>query len=206
MDSVITPNEVAAFIAHDYRGLPAVWQYGSVQANVSHWLHNNEALIIFRGTESDGWDVWLDWLRNFRAMPWKDPDIGWAAAGFLKGVRGVLEADNARMSSDIVDMAQEGVSIHFGGHSKGGAEAAICAALCAARGLCVPASLTVFGSARPGRMSLPDGIPVTNLRYRGDPVPFVAPWNRHVVPLRRVGGEGRPSVKDHRIRNYQKCV
>ena len=200
----MTPSIVAAFIKRDYEGLDPQWVYGSVQANILQW--GKEALIIFRGTESDGWDVWLDWFRNLRAYPLYDKELrARAAAGYLKGVKGCLKAKGAnglQMQHALAELARTGHKIHFGGHSKGGGEAAVCAALCVARDVCKPASLTTFGSARPGRFKLPCYCLVNNYRYRGDPVPFVAPWNRHVSKIIQLGGTGKPSVKDHKITHY----
>ena len=203
---MIEPKHIAEIIERDYNRPDATWQYLFVQASL--YMIEGEALVIFRGTGSNGWDVWADWFRNFRAYPVKHFEImGRAAAGYLNGAKGVLKArgeGDEQMQHTLAKLSRTGVPVHFAGHSKGGAESAVAARICLSRGVCYPKSLTTFGSARPGRFKLP--CKCSEYRYRGDPVPWVAPWNRHVSKIIQVGGTGKPSVKDHKITNYQRCV
>ena len=198
--------DIANFIKWDYaQNTAPTWAYGSVQTSLLQRPH--EALVIFRGTEGlTGVDGWLDWARNLRSMPWYDADLqGWAAAGFLKGVRHCLAADDHAMARSLTRMSSRR-KLYFGGHSKGGAEIIICAALCAARGLCVPDVLAVFGSARPGHFKLPPSITTLALRNRRDPVPYVAPWQGAVIEPTWVGPAGRLTPDVHGIDEYIKHI
>ena len=92
-------------------------------------------LLAFRGT-SDAADA----IKDLRAMPWASP-VGMTHSGFYKSVKLVW--------ADLLPIIANGRPTILAGHSKGGAEATITAALAVNAGF-VPLSLVTFGSPRCG--------------------------------------------------------
>jgi len=90
-------------------------------------------VYAFRGTSFDMGDI----LSDMRAVPWWDSQLGWCHKGFLRGAQGVwpwfLNGDEPR---------------YLTGHSKGGAEAVLVAAMLAFSGL-PAAGLVTFGAPAP---------------------------------------------------------
>lgn len=154
-------------------------------------------VIAFRGTEFDGRDI----LRDIRAIPWHDPDLGWCHAGFLKGVR---DGECWEWLADHI--TRETI---LGGHSLGGAQACIVAGLAIKRLGVQPRRLVTYGAPRPGYGQLRHILgPIDKDRYVNgrDCVPS-HPWplwgymhpNR-AQNVRSVGGGG--PFTDHKIDNY----
>jgi hypothetical protein len=171
----------------------ATWRFGN-GVEVLWRGGDGFAALAFRGTE----DL-EDALRDARGLPWPDRRLGFCHAGFLKGVREVwpLLAPTA--------LAQP---VFFTGHSKGGAEATLAAALTVVAGGRV-AGLVTFGSPRVGfaglgRILRHGRVPVARYVNGADCVPD-HPWPlwgyRHVgapVPV----GVPRDRLRDHRMAAY----
>ena len=97
--------------------------------------------ILFTGTQP--LEDPLDIITDIRVMPWYAREIGaWCHAGFLKSLRKLYdELDPIASSADV---------LYIGGHSLGGAMAAIYAARHN------PRALVRWGCPRPGMQSLAD--------------------------------------------------
>jgi hypothetical protein len=156
------------------------------------------AVVAFRGTECDFEDI----LRDLRAVPWWDWQLGPCHAGFLKGARAMWPL--------IVDtvMAQ-GLEVALTGHSLGGALAAITGALMAANGK-RPAALVTFGAPRPGFAELATwlkDVPQRRYVHGSDCVPS-HPWPiwgyRHPGPATHLRHPGTRDDRflDHRVAQY----
>ena len=102
--------------------------------------------------------------------------------------------------------------IHLTGHSKGGAEATVVAALMCAAGR-PPRSLVTFGSPRVGSGELGRLLATKSVELRryvfGADVVTQVPMllgllrvYRHVAPAMRIGRTTGDGAKDHRIANY----
>ena len=191
----MTPHELAVLAQRAYDE-PPTFSAGGVEALMVEV--GRDVVFAFRGTELDGRDI----LRDLRGAPWRDRELGWCHAGFLKGVRAVWpELRKA--------LAPRG-AVTFTGHSKGGAEATIAAAL-AMRAFgpasVFPLALVTFGSPRAGFASLGLALAGADVkRYvRGrDAVP-THPWPlwgyRHVGAAIAIGTPHH-RWRDHRIQGY----
>ena len=101
-------------------------------------LEDGWRCLAFRGTQFDFADI----VRDIRAVPWYDRDLGWCHSGFLKGARAIWPAiESSVMVSEPV---------YLTGHSLGGALATLTGAAMVARGK-TSAGLYTFG--RHGRGS-----------------------------------------------------
>lgn len=157
-------------------------------------------VIAFQGTSEDGEDI----LRDMRAIPWHDPDLGWCHSGFLKGVRDgecwEWLADNLKTSTIIA------------GHSLGGAEAWIVGGLAYKRLKLKVDEIVTFGSPRPGFKKLRNILrPIHKRRFvnGNDCVPNI-PWflGRYKHPVKELSvdsGDGG-IFTDHKIANYCEAV
>lgn len=146
-----------------------------------------------------------DALRDIRmVVPWWDDELGWCAAGNLKGVNAIWEALEPSLDAARAD----GVSIYCAGHSLGGSEATVMAARLAARGYPV-AGLFTAGAPKPSfgdrlRSTLERaGVRTLRLVADGDPVPSLppVPLMRHPCPeyALRSPADAEP---DHPIQAY----
>lgn len=193
---MISDRELADLAARAYR--KRTYAAGGVEALAV--VRGGTLFAAFRGTERDGRDI----LRDLRALPWWDRRLGWCHAGFLKGVRRIWPALVVALG------AHEGPVV-FTGHSKGGAEATVAAAMMTLAGK-RPAALVTFGSPRvtmSGRIArLLTGVQVRRYVNGDDCVPRL-PWMLGLY--RHVGGEvavGRPRhpFGDHRINAYRQAL
>jgi len=199
----VTPLELAGVARLAYEQAPTVEAGGVevLEVLVDGDQGGAEAAIYgFRGTTFDGADI----LKDLRALPRRDPELGLIHRGFGDGVRRIWPVLHALLAV----AAAEERSIHFCGHSKGGAEAAIAVGLALAEGYRV-ASLVTLGAPRPGFAGLArrlEASPTRILRYvRGrDAVP-VHPWPlwgfRHPGAAIRIG-RPRHRYRDHEIDGY----
>ena len=132
----------------------------------------------FRGTTFDGLDI----LKDLRACPWRPRALGglWVHKGFWRGVEAL---------AGETGMPTYWRRLVLTGHSKGGAEATVMAAL-----LCLnhfpPAAVVTFGSPRPGMAGLgkhlrKNGVRLERYVLGDDIVPLPQP------PDRRLRGGGR---------------
>ena len=189
----MTPHELAVLAQRAYDE-PPTFSAGGVE--VLQVEVERDVVFAFRGTELDGRDI----LRDLRGAPWRDPDLGWCHAGFVRGVR-TLWPD---IKAAIIRRHTGGVWLT--GHSKGGAEATIAAALMVIE-IGRPAGLTTFGSPRVGFAPLGGWLAGADVkRYvRGrDAVP-AHPWPlwgyRHVGAAIRIGTP-QHRWRDHMIEGY----
>lgn len=157
--------------------------------------------FAFRGTEKNGSDI----LSDARGFPWHDSLIGWCHKGFLIGVRHIWPILARRM-----DTYENSSRFWFCGHSKGGAEATIVAAMAVMRTYPVE-NLTTFGSPRPGFAQLGkilSVVPGEHYVYGNDAV-TTHPWRvwgfRHRKVATHIGVPGN-RYKDHRIRRYRRLL
>ena len=193
----MTPHELAVLAQRAYDE-PPTFSAGGVE--VLQVEVGRDVVFAFRGTELDGRDI----LRDLRGAPWCDRELGWCHAGFLKGVRAVWPALERALAP-----GPRG-AVTFTGHSKGGAEATIAAALAIRTfgpASVFPLALVTFGSPRTGFAPLGAWLTGADVkRYvRGRDAVTAHPWPlwgyRHVgaaMPL----GAPRHRWRDHRIQGY----
>ena len=171
MTQVIAPARACWLSQQIYAPIVAgifdqVLEVGGITVGISHGVSHESGVteITFAGSEKA-----LDWLRNFRAIPYEHPRLGTVHLGFWSGMGDVFVALRPYLIGTIA----------IQGHSLGGAHAAILAGLCAINGIEV-AQLTLFAPPRPGFAAIRNLIAGTVpcvLAYRNglDPVPTVAP-------------------------------
>lgn len=200
----LSPIFTSALCDRAYR--ECTWAEGGVEALLAE--HDNGFCVAFRGTQPTSL---IDIIRDIRGLPWYDRELGWCHSGFLKGIKGgVFQKGIWQQSAFRQFMLRRDAPIHLTGHSKGGAEACILAAMMVLRGV-FPASLTLFGAARAqygGRLTRileNAGVPVAHYVNGSDPVPGRPMTGRDIAPRRHVGRrEGIvPVLKDHRIAHYR---
>jgi hypothetical protein len=139
--------------------------------HVGYALIDNCASFTFAGSEGAG-----DWLRDFRAVPFKHPQLGILHDGFWQGMDAVFATLKPLLIGDVA----------IQGHSLGCAHAAILAGLCAFAAIPVN-QLCLFAPPRVSYSPLAEmirGWVRNTYAYRNgmDPVPEVAltlpcePW------------------------------
>jgi len=191
--------EAARLAERAYRESTWRWDNG-VEVLAGGWVAGRQA-VAFRGTEIGSIE---DWVRDLRALPWWDRNLGWCHAGFLKGVREIWP----RLARSL---AAAGPLV-FVGHSKGAAEAALASGLAVKAGLRVE-RLYLFGSPRPafsGLGRILDGAGVYCQRFvRGDDCVPDHPWPiwgyRHVGPETWLPGLGE-RIGDHDMAGYRQAI
>lgn len=121
-------------------------------------------VVAFRGSLTID-----DWAHDFDALPKHDPDLGFCHQGFL---------DNVRSVAAPIMQAMLGRQVIVTGHSKGGAEAQLLAALFVKAGR-PPLQLSTFGAPRIEALgnytvtALLEAVAGVDYRHRDDPVPDV---------------------------------
>ncbi len=181
---------IAKLIENDYNAPPQYTEWGvECSLNVS----TDGAVVIFRGTDEPS-----DWFKNIWARPHKTP-VGWCHKGFWEGVEAIWPV----IFADVFAVSRN-YDLTIAGHSKGGAEASIFAALAEQRNMPIERVIT-FGAARPGRLKTLNA-PIDRYVFGADPVPHMPPWLRHpakpIKCARRIGF----NVPDHHISNYIKWL
>jgi len=156
-------------------------------------------IFAFRGTEFDFDDI----LRDMRAFPWWDRELGLVHAGFLKGARSML-------GFVLEDLQTFKRPFYLTGHSKGGAETLVLGAKLALRGF-VPRGIVTFGAPRvqvvgSGIEKALGGVDVRRYVHGMDVVPEVPKWiwggaGKHVGEKVEIGVRGH-RFRDHRIAGY----
>ena len=176
------------------------WRAGGAEA-LAVTLPGNIYGIAFRGTEG-----LRDVLWDARALPTRHRVLGLVHRGFAAGVDAIWPAIRAAMPD-------KDMTIAFTGHSKGGAEATLAAAMAVSEGYNVKWLIT-FGSPRVAASGKVGSIlaqgRVQILRYcnLGDPVPSVPPWwfsYRHVGRETEIG-EAWDTAPDHPSKEYRKAL
>ena len=150
-----------------YTGDPT-FEANGVEVTVTEDNHGN-IVFTFRGTTFDGTDI----IKDLRTVPWYSKELrGWYHKGFLYGARAILP-----LILKLLDQYDYDPPYLLVGHSKGGAEATIVAALMSRLGR-PPQALVTYGAPYAGDDSLRrwlmdvDGRRVVN---HHDPVVAV-PW------------------------------
>ena len=121
------------------------------------------AFVVFRGTVG-----FRQWVYNVDAMPRSWPGDGRVHSGFARALAQVWPHLQARLEA----LAGEGATIHFTGHSLGGALATLAAALWDSDpAQCCTAT---FGAPHAGNAEFAAAysqVPITRVTRGGDPVP-----------------------------------
>lgn len=170
---------------------PATIDTGSVHVRIE--TVGEFKVIAFRGTANT-----LDWLRNASVVPANTSLLGRVHSGFFDGMMSVWP----RIPADG--------KIVITGHSKGGAEAKLLAAMFAAGGR-PPAKLTTFGAPRvcwfnnsrtADLLKTIDGV---DYRNADDPVPNVPIDYHHPREIVQIGKrfEDLHVVEDHFLAAYR---
>lgn len=162
-------------------------------------------IIAFKGSVS-----LQDWFDDFKALPrasTTDPAIGDVHTGFLDDVSEIYHDLSGEVQEHLGD-----AKLYVTGHSKGGAEAQVCAALLLSEGFRVDC-LTTFGAPRVGGLgrileALDSPSMGSDYRYGMDPVPEVPIWMphprqvSHIGPLKTSAPPFGDPLRDHHIRTY----
>lgn len=184
-----------------YDEAPTISEDG-VEALIS-FIKDGHLVVAFRGTQFDYRDI----IRDMRAMPWWDGDLGWCHAGFLKGVRPLWPA----IRDVILHSGVHPWRVIFTGHSKGAAEATIAAGLMVRDPLLgSPGRLETFGCPHVAGRQLGNilrGARVGLARWvnGSDIVPHVpaiigALVLPHVCPANEIG-TGQEIFEDHKLQS-----
>lgn len=201
----MTPADLARRCREAYQERPT-FAAGDTEARLTIEA-DNVTVVAFRGTTFDGWDI----IKDLRTAPWWARELGcWCHAGFLKGVRRIwplLAGPLAQVRGPLI----------LTGHSKGGAEAAVCAAMMKkllrpglAHGK-APTMLVTFGAPRvgfPGFCKIIRGIPGERYVNGIDIVPSVPPpgWLirfRHDRDETALQWGEDDLFRNHRIADYE---
>jgi len=179
--------------------------HGNIEVRI--YRIGNAFCFVHRGTDSN-----YDALTDLRAIPWHVSELGcWCHSGFAKGVRGWW--GNGGMFKKLlphIKMAHDnGMDIVFSGHSKGGAEATLEAALCNKLG--IPCRLITFGSpkvATKGLLAALRGVEAVRYVLGIDVVPRLPKglWWCHVWRLKHLISEIEHDYHNHRIADYWKAT
>lgn len=173
------------------------WRIDGV--HIGHRLIDGMDLFAFEGSKTAE-----DWMRDLEGWPAWHPELGFVHAGFLHGEDDVFKAIRAVLTAPRAA---------FTGHSLGGAEARVQAALFATQRLPV-AEVHVFGSPRPAfenlsRIIQKSGMRHVSWRNRNDPVPLVPgilPMWTHPEPWgvfsEAPAGDDFDPLRDHHMALY----
>lgn len=180
--------------------------YSVSGCEISYEERGEDILIAFRGTTFDGVDI----IRDLRGLPRPSSDIGGLAhSGFLHGAVPLYK----RLRAEVMLQQVNNRRIILTGHSKGGAEAVIFAALMC-KDNSPPDGLVTFGAPRVLMGGLADEvsrIPGYRYVFANDIVPSVPTFPYfHDRDATILGPNGRSwwrrSIRDHRIRNYVEAL
>lgn len=156
---------------------------------VLHVRDGDSDILAFRGTEGA-----RDAIKDMRSLPWSS-HVGMVHSGFYKGVMAVWQ--------QLLPVVFSGRPVTYAGHSKGGAEATIAAAM-AVHARQMPAHLVTFGAPRCGFSEMVRKLkPVPIRRYvNGHDAVTSHPWPlwgyRH--PCNPVNiGESQGRYDDHAL-------
>jgi len=197
MNSIIAADLIASVYAEEHDPI----QVGDLEATIVN-MDGTWFLAVGGSDETE------DWIRNIRTMPWWSSELGcFCHAGFYKSARKAYPK-----VSRILSGAR---NIVVCGHSKGGAEATILAAMLRVVGYRV-SELITFGSPRCGFGGLADRLgDVKMIRYvnGGDPVPALPPAfplilrYRHVCEETRLTHPNNPGfIGDHMLPAYRRAL
>jgi hypothetical protein len=197
MTSLIQASVLCRLCADAY-AVTASYDKKDVHATIS--MINGVNIIAFRGS-SDLTAWWRDFFILGEAT-WGHPELGLVHAGMFGDVLQVIDA---------IDNDVGAAPIAITGHSKGGGEAQILAAVRLSRKRPV-FQVTTFGAPRVGHLGGWLGtIPGNDYRNADDPVPTVPGIFQHPrtvtqigVPMQREGVEA--ALADHLIPNYEAAI
>lgn len=194
---MFTYQDVGKALKNDYLNDEAQFKHGSVTCTI--YCYEKIAFITWTGTE----DL-LDWLRNFRGIPWCDKEYGtgWWVSGYLKGVKALVP----QVNKCLFELYRDGYKIVVIGHSKGGAEATIYTTLLKACGVVANALITCGASASAfGKKDL-EGVFQKRFVHDDDIVPKLRPWLTHTceATILEPGDDGivEISIADHFLDSY----
>jgi len=192
---MLSDLRLAELSAEAYAVAP-VWSNGAIHA-VARAIDEETVAVAFRGSA-----CLEDWWRDFDAVPHEvreHPQLGPCHAGFLGDVESLFDA----MRRDLA-----GKALVVAGHSKGGGEALIFAALMVIAGQ-APVEVATFGAPRAGFAGLGRVLAavksVRQFRRGNDPVPevpFLPTGYRHARALIEIGGRAIIPIEAHGIAGY----
>lgn len=126
-----------AILAQKSYDLPPTYEVNNVELVLT--ITDEAAIFTTRGTDSD----YEDLLRDMRAFPWRDRELGWGHRGFQLGAVDLWP----ELENDLMAAVANNLKIIFNGHSLGGAVSTNLAGLCVLR-LTIPFALVTWGSPR----------------------------------------------------------
>ena len=187
-----TDAQLAALVRDAYTSPPSVVGTDDVRA-VYHWF-DDELVVAITGTMT-----LPGWIRDFEFWPHRDAILGRCHSGFLHNGQMLW----ALIKPTVLIAQTKGLKVTFAGHSLGGAEAQICAAMTVAMGWGV-ARVVTFGSPRVALWinrdfrRLLSGVPMRLYKRAGDPVPHVPFiwWFGHVRVNKIIGAMLPGSVSE----------
>lgn len=159
-------------------------------------------LVSFRGTESDGWGMVWDVIRDVRIFPLWDRELGFCHAGFRWGVRVIWP----QLEPILQDAKRRGRRIYFAGHSLGGSMATGASVYCNAL-VKRPSGLVTLGAPSIGGRRVGRALrayPVWRFVNGADVIPKTVLFPHHASAL--AGGPRRGRFEDHKGAHYLELV
>lgn len=158
-------------------------------------------VIAFGGSSST-----IDWVKNAYALPWYERGMGLCHRGFLLSARKVY---------NHIDPKSLKWPLIIGGHSKGGAEATLFAAMMARDGI-PPAYLYTYGAPKCGGDSLAKALKDVEIKrfvngadivpHLPPDIPFINLYNHPRLSI-KLDGHWIPNtpdaIRDHSMSSYK---
>lgn len=171
------------------------------KSGTEYFIENNK--IAFRGTGRNkgrwGWAAFVrDLVTDSRFLPWRNKEIGWHPAGFVK--KAAILADHLEQRAR--DMK---CPIVLTGHSKGAAVILLMGAIWAKRGIPIDCIIT-FGCPRVGLLPTLDKVTVRMHKNGPDAVTMFPPGVHHPRSQMETGSTWKFPPKFHSINKYIKAL